>query len=203
MSRRRALLEIVAALCSAALHFATALGVFGAGVDQVVLGLGWIGYVLYRARTPGVLAGWGLRRDGLSPTLRASAVALAVGGATCAIVGIVRGTLVVDFAIVPLLVLYPLWGLVQQLIVLGIVAGNLAAFGVSKAIIVAVAAIGFAAVHVPDWPLCAATLALGTFAAIVFLRCCNLWPLGVLHGLLGALFYRWVLGRDPWAALVA
>ena len=202
VSRRRAVLEILAALVSAVIHFATSLGGLGAGVDQLVLGVGWIGYVVYRAYTPGVLEGWGLRREGLHPTLRVSAIALVIGAAACAVVGIARDTLAVDFAIVPLLVLYPLWGLVQQLIVLGIVAGNLDAFGLPRAAIVAIAATGFAAVHVPDWPLCAATLVLGAFAALVFLRWRNLWPLGVLHGLLGAVFYRWVLDRDPWTELV-
>ena len=33
---------------------------------------------------------------------------------------------------------------------------------------------------------------------VVFLRHRNVWPLGICHGLLGVVFYSWVLGRDPW-----
>ena len=63
-------------------------------------------------------------------------------------------------------------------------------------------ALGFAAVHVPDWPLCAATAVLGLAVACLFFRHRNLWPLGVAHGVLGALFYRWVLHRDAWAEVM-
>ena len=66
-----------------------------------------------------------------------------------------------------------------------------------------VAGLGFAAVHVPDWPLCGATLVLGVVCCILFLRHRCLWPLGVLHGWLGAVFYRWVLARDPWAEFLS
>jgi hypothetical protein len=31
---------------------------------------------------------------------------------------------------------------------------------------------------------------------LAVLRRRNLWPLGIAHGVLGALFYRWVLGVD-------
>jgi ABC-type cobalamin transport system permease subunit len=92
-----------------------------------------------------------------------------------------------------------LWGWIQQLLVLGIFVGNLEAIGVRRPALIALAGIGFAAVHLPDWPLCGATLLLGLGCSALFLRHRNLWPLGVLHGWLGACFYRWVLARDPWA----
>jgi len=199
----RRIAEIVAALLSGGVHFVTTLGFAWHGVDQLVLGGGWIGYVLWRARTPGTLAGWGLRREGFRPCVRAATIAFAIGAVACAAIGAALGQLTFDAGILPLLLLYPLWGLVQQLIVLGIVAGNLDAMHAPRVAVVAVAALGFGAVHVPDWPLCGATLVLGVVACLMFLRWRNLWALGVLHGWLGALFYRWVLGRDPWAELIA
>ena len=30
----------------------------------------------------------------------------------------------------------------------------------------------------------------------------NLWPLGLLHGWLAAMFYLWVLDRDLWAEYI-
>jgi membrane protease YdiL (CAAX protease family) len=71
-----------------------------------------------------------------------------------------------------------------------------------RAVLVALAALGFAAVHVPDRPLCGATFVLGLVCCTLFLRCRNLWPLGALHGWLGACFYLWVLARDPWAEVL-
>jgi hypothetical protein len=195
--------EIAAVLLSAGLHLVSTLLLGWHGVDVVLLGGGWLGYLVWRARTPGALADLGLRREGLRPCLRDVGAVLAVGIGVIAAIGAGRGTLVFDAHVLPLLLLYPLWGIVQQLLVLGIVVGNAQALGAPHWLLVAIAAPGFAAVHVPDWPLCAATFALGVVCCVLFLRWRNLWPLGVLHGWLGAVFYRWVLDRDPWAELLA
>lgn len=117
-------------------------------------------------------------------------------------IGAARGTLVLDAHLLPLLVLYPLWGLVQQVLVLGLLVHNALALGAPRPAAVALAAAGFAAVHAPDWTLCAATALLGLINAVLFFRYRNVWPLALLHGWLGALFYRWVLARDVWAELL-
>ncbi len=202
-SRARIHRELLAVLASAALHFVATTWLRLYGVDVAVLGAGWLAYVVHRARTPGVLARWGLTRVDLLPCARAAAIALLAGAAATAAIGLARGTFVLDFALLPLLLAYPLWGWIQQLLVLGIVVGNLERVGCRRGLLVAIAGVGFAAVHVPDWPLCGATLALGITCCVLFLRYRNLWPLGVLHGWLGACFYRWVLARDPWAELLA
>lgn len=201
--RTRITWELLAVLASALLHLVTTLVAEWRAVDQIVLGTGWVTYVAVRARVSGVLAGWGLRRQGLRPATRAAAIACVVGAAATAGIGFARGTFVVDANLLPLLVLYPLWGWIQQLLTLGIVVGNLERLGVARPWLVAIAGLGFAAVHLPDWPLCGATLLLGLVCCALFLRFRNLWPLGVLHGWLGACFYRWVLARDPWAELLA
>lgn len=190
-------------LASALLHLVTTLVAGWRAVDQIVLGTGWLTYVALRVRTPGVLAGWGLQREGLRPAARAATIACVVGAVATAALGLARGTFVVDRNLLPLLLLYPLWGWIQQLLTLGLVVGNLERLGVARPWLVAIAGLGFAAVHLPDWPLCGATLLLGIVCCALFLRFRNLWPLGVLHGWLGACFYRWVLARDPWAELLA
>jgi hypothetical protein len=202
-SRARIAGELAAVLASAALHFTTTTWLHWYGVDVAVLGLGWLLYVAHRARTPGVLASWGLRRANLAPCARDAALAFVLGIAAIAAIGLARGTFVLDLALVPLLLLYPLWGWIQQLLVLGIVVGDLEQLGCPRGVLVATAGVGFAAVHLPDWPLGAATLVLGVVCCALFLRHRNLWPLGVLHGWLGALFYRCVLARDPWRELLA
>ena len=57
----------------------------------------------------------------------------------------------------------------------------------------------FALVHVYDWRLAAATFGLELAVIPLYLRNRNLWPLGILQGWLGALFYLWVLNIDVWA----
>ena len=203
VSRPRLTWELLAVLASAVLHAVTTLVAQWRSIEQIVLGTGWLGYVLWRAGTPGVLAAWGMQRRGFAACARAAAVALAVGLAATAAIGCARGTFVLDGNLLPLLLVYPIWGWVQQLLVLGVAVGNLERLGVGRGWLVAIAGCGFAAVHLPDWPLCGATLLLGLVCCALFLRFRNLWPLGVLHGWLGACFYRWVLARDPWAELLA
>jgi hypothetical protein len=100
-----------------------------------------------------------------------------------------------------LFLLYPAWGLVQQFLVLAVVVGNLElvpALARRKGWVVVLGAALFAAVHGSDGWLVVATFLLELVLVPLYLRYRNLWPLGILHGWLGALFYLWVLGRDIW-----
>lgn len=105
--------------------------------------------------------------------------------------------------ILPVLLLYPAWGLLQQLITMNFVAANVRTFSNNKGIVILTTGIAFALVHLPDIPLTLATLALGLFYTWVYLKYENIWPMGILHGWLGALFYYWVMNRDPWAEILA
>jgi membrane protease YdiL (CAAX protease family) len=100
-----------------------------------------------------------------------------------------------------LAVLYPAWGLVQQVLVQGMVVRNLEGALSPPAIAVA-AGLLFGAVHLPHVALAAATALLGAVFTLIFLRSRNVWPLGLCHGWLGVLFYAWVLARDPWREIV-
>ena len=69
-------------------------------------------------------------------------------------------------------------------------------------VVVLVCGLLFGAVHAPDVELVVATTLLGGAFTAVYLRHPHVWPLGLWHGCLGALFYAWVLGRYPLAELV-
>lgn len=118
-----------------------------------------------------------------------------------AAVGAARGTLRVDGRLPPLLLLYPAWGLTQQLLVQGFVTRHLDEAGLPAAAVTPLSAATFGSVHIPNWPLTAATTAMGAVYAGLYQRHRNLWLLGVTHGALGALFYVWVLDEDPLADL--
>lgn len=60
----------------------------------------------------------------------------------------------------------------------------------------------FGSVHIPDWHLTAATTVLGAAYTGLYQRHENLWPIGLYHGVLGAEFYVWVLGRNPRQELI-
>ena len=198
----RAVAEVGAVVLTGVGHLAASrAGVSGAYIPVVIAG--WGGYVGVRAATePGYLADLGFTGDALGRSSRD--VALVAGGAALgmAAYGAANGSLRLDASLVPLLVLYPVWGLTQQMLVQGFVTRHLAGAGLPALAVAPISAATFGSVHVPNWPLTAATTALGGAFAPLYLRDRNLWPLGVAHGALGALFYVWVLDRDPWQELV-
>lgn len=170
-----------------------------------VASVGWGSYVLYRARRdPDFLRQAGFSGEGLGPAFR-DATLVAVGAlALMAGVGAARGSLRFDPDMVPLLALYPAWGLVQQFLVQGLVAGNLAGhpgWVSSSYFVTPVTAAVFSSVHLPDWELTAGTFGLGLAYTPLYLRHRNLWPLGLYHGWLGVFYYFWVLERNPWDSL--
>ena len=199
---RRALLEMGAVALTGVGHLAaSSRGLSGAYVPVVVLG--WGGYVGARAaRDPRALRELGLTRENLGPAFRDATLVAAVSLAGMAAVGAAQGSLRVDASLLPLLVLYPAWGLTQQTLVQGMLTRNLAAAGLPALAVVPASAVAFGSVHVPNWPLAAATTALGGAFSVVYLRHGNVLPLGLYHGVLGAAFYVWVLDRDPWRELV-
>ena len=162
----------------------------------------WTGYIVIRARRDKhILREWGFRTDNL---LSASIVPLLLfGAATVALAsyGATRGTLRFPPHAFFLLLLYPIWGLVQQFLALGIVAGNLEKVPALRArrwLIALLTAAIFSLVHINDARVMAATFGLQLVLVPIYFRDRNLIPLAVVHGWLGALFYLWVLDVDLW-----
>ena len=164
---------------------------------------GWGGYTAYRAATePGFLQAVGFTADGLGPAFRDASLLAGAATAGMAVYGAANGTLRLNADLLPLLVLYPAWGLTQQLLVQGYVTRHLADAGLSPWAVTPVSAVAFGAVHVPNWELTAATAGLGAAWAALYQRHRSVWPLGLYHGVLGAAFYVWVLDRNPWQELL-
>jgi hypothetical protein len=166
----------------------------------------WAGYAGFRYRTDrSILATWGFSSKGVGKSLRMIAPFGAAGIGFCIVYGVFSDGAVVHPTLFLLLVLYPPWGTVQQFLVVTMGARNVVALGGERATPRAAAlvgAVGFALVHVPLWPLVAATFALGLVTTQVYLRAGNLWVTGVFHGWFATLFYFLVLGEDPWGTLV-
>jgi len=147
---------------------------------------------------------WGLvLRHNLGATVGAlslPAVALVAAGAWWATV---HGRPLLPRYLWLSMLLYPLWGFVQQWLVQCLFVDNLRRVAdLPRGWLVLIGAIGFGILHVAEPLLWAATTALGGAYVWLFQRYRNLWPLAVLHGWLGSLFYPWVLDRNPMADLV-
>ena len=194
----RQLAEIGAVVLTGAGQFA-ATSMDASSVYIPVVMASWGGYIGYRTATePGFLRDAGFSGQNAGRAWRdATLFSLgAVGG--MAIIGAARGTLDTDGLLVPLLVLYPAWGLTQQFLVQSMLTRNLAAAGLPPAVITPTSAAAFGAVHAPNWDLTAATTFAGAAFTSLYQRDGNLWPLGVYHGALGAFAYVWVLDRQSW-----
>ena len=163
--------------------------------------LAWTVYVAVRCRTDlRACQRWGWSTQDLAPALRLVAPALVASGALFVGFGLLRNTLLVTWRLPLILAVYPLWGAVQQFLVVAMFATNvdrLTGYRLPRWGLVTLAALLFAAVHVPSLPLVLATFALGIVATSIYLRFPNLWALGLLHGWYATMLYFFVLETAP------
>lgn len=190
---------LAGALATVGLHFI--LQADGPNLVFIVgVCLFWGAFVVFRAaRDPSVFQTWGFRADNLAAASAAPAALFVFIASAFAIYAIQRDHLRVPPHLPLLFLLYPVYGVMQQFLVLGVVVGSLERLPLVRSrrwvLTVPMAAL-FGLIHAPDLRLVAATFALEVVIIPLYLRHRNLWPLGVLHGWLGGLFYLWVLNRD-------
>lgn len=161
----------------------------------------WIAYVVYRSRqSPGILKYWGFRWDNLGLAFRLilpfaiAAVVLSVG------IGLYLDSIILTWHILPLLILYPLWGVIQQFLLIALTAGNMLDWEGSKMpkwLSILLSAVLFGLIHYPFIWLMVGTFGLALFYGYVFGKVRNIFALGIFHGWLAAIFYYTVVGRDP------
>lgn len=173
--------------------------VLGTGKGWVVLAgvVLWGAYLLFRSRRepgflPRILWGGTLQRQGLwaLAAFTFSGVSLAVA------VGLMGGTWPPPPSFWLILLVYPVWGTAQQFLLNAVLARHVRSF-LPSGWAHLVAALAFAAAHVPDWPVVAATFPAALFWVWVYPRVSHLPLLGTAHGLVGTFFFYLVLGRDP------
>ena len=117
-----------------------------------------------------------------------------------------QGTLSLPWTLSLLLLTYPVWGLTQQLLVQGVLVRNLSKVPALRRHPWAPVLAGgllFGLVHWPFPELMVATAVMGTLFGFIWLRHRNLWPLGLWHGWLGAVFFLWFMDKDPMALTLA
>lgn len=195
------LLALAGAAATAALHFLTVSD----GVNPYfIVGacVFWASFVVVRVRQRReILREWGFRLDNLREASVVPLLFFTGAASVLAVYALVKGHFSFPLHGVLLLLLYPVWGTIQQFLVLGVVVGNLEKvpfLGENRLLLVLLGAILFGAVHLPNLLLTAGTTVLALVYVPVFLRHRNVWPLGLVHGWLGSLFYLWALNQDPW-----
>lgn len=203
--KKRLLAEALAVLCTAAGKFVFMDYLNWRFAYVAVAVVCWLLYIILRIRKqPGIAANWGFRTDNFKSVLR---MVLPFGLLAVGIffyVGSILDTLNLTWHIIPILISYPIWGTIQQFLVIGLVGGNLQTFSTNnwhRGLIIFVTAILFAVVHYPSGWLMLGTFVLALFYGFIYLKQRNLYVLGLFHGWLGALFYYTVVGSDPFAEI--
>ena len=115
-------------------------------------------------------------------------------------IGLYQGSINLTWHIIPILILYPIWGIIQQFLLIALTAGNLQDLEgckMNNAAIILLAALLFGLIHYPFVWLIIGTFVLALFYGWVYLSERNIYVLGLFHGWLGGIFYYTVVGRDP------
>ncbi len=163
--------------------------------------IGWLSYILWqRKRNPDQLVRWGFQRDHFWGVAKRVAWFGVLAVAIFMVIGFIQNSLQWTWHLFPILLIYPLWGVFQQFMVISLVVGNwqdMNQTGKRSAPILLLAATLFALVHYPHGWLMGGTFVLALFYGAIFLKERNIYVLGILHGWLGAVFFYTVLGRDP------
>lgn len=188
-------------IATGGLHLILADGFRANGIFIALAISGWCIYVALRVRrTRSIWKVWGFKTEGLLPTLVTSTVGAAVAVLGMAAIAARHSALGLHSHMLPLFLLYPVWGLTQQFLVQGMVSRNLSSLNrpfSSPLAITLISAGLFGMVHLPDRLLMLATFILGIVFTPIYLKWRNLWPLGLYHGWLGVFAYFWLLERDP------
>lgn len=164
----------------------------------VAVTLAWSAYVVRRIRArPEVIEEWGLGRRGLQHAARICALVLLAAATGMALWRWVDGWTGLPLSSLRIFLGYPVWAVIQEFAVQGLVVVNLEKLGWRRGAIIPVAAILFGLAHFPDWPLVGLCTVAGLAWTAIFLRTRNLWPIALCHAWCGTLAFYWLLERDP------
>ena len=161
----------------------------------------WAMYVIYTSRRKeGLLKYWGFRKDNFSAVTRRVLPFGLFAVIVFLTIGFFQGSINISWHIIPVLIFYPIWGIIQQFLLIALVAGNLQdmkGLKLDSFLVILFSALLFAAIHYPSIWLITGTFFLAIFYGFIYLKERNIYVLGLFHGWLGALFYYTVLDRDP------
>lgn len=168
--------------------------------------ISWGAFLVWRLRgDPNLAAQWGLRPStNLRPLVLRLGPLMALFVALGAAYAVATDAPLLPKYLALSMLLYPLWGLIQQWLVQALLVDNVRALtGARLPWLMLLGSVGFGIVHFQHPTLVLATAAMGAVYVVLFQRWRNLWPLAVCHGWLGSLFYPWVLGLNPLAEMLA
>jgi uncharacterized protein len=165
----------------------------------------WTVYIYKRyKRNNEVLQQWGFRKQFFAQTFLFITPFSIILTAAIIWYGISNHAVFLNWHIIPIFIFYPAWGIIQQFLMLALVAGNLKSISYIRLntiqIIILTSGI-FGLVHYPHLPLIVFTFFMELVFLVAYFKWRNLWPLGLYHGWVASLLLFFVLGRDLWNEL--
>lgn len=160
----------------------------------------WFLFIIRKYKNnPSVLKRWGFKKQNLRQSLLFLLPFGAVVLAGIIFYGIKVNATFLNWHIIPIFLLYPAWGIIQQFIVLGLVAGNLRSLKNTRIMdwqVMFITSLLFALVHCNSTPLVIYTFVMEVIFVITYFKWRNLWALGLFHGWVSSFFLFFVLKRD-------
>jgi hypothetical protein len=165
----------------------------------------WLSYILYRYYSDkSILKYWGFRRDNFRKSCIVLSPLIFFIILFSTIYGHYSGKLILTWHIIPILVLYPVWGALQQFFMLGLIARNLNRIfrtRFNNYLVVFITALLFSLIHYPVLSLMIFTILMEILFILVYHKWNNLWALGLVHGWTASFLLFFVSGRDLWLEL--
>jgi hypothetical protein len=162
----------------------------------------WSVYIYKRYRKNQFISQqWGFRKNNFKHTFFFILPFALVMFAVIVWYGIFYNAIFLNWHVIPVFVFYPAWGIIQQFLMVALVAGNLQAIktiNFSKSQIFLLTSTVFAWVHYPSLPLMVFTFFMELVFLTAWFKWRNLWALGLYHGWVASFFLFFVLDRDLW-----
>ena len=165
----------------------------------------WLGYIFYRINTKeGTLSLWGFKKEGFKQTVFILAPFIFLSIIASILYSNLNNKLFFTWQIIPIFFLYPLWGIIQQLLILGIFSHNLVSvleIKINRYVIIFLISGLFSLIHYPDFLLMGFTFIMELVFITVYLKWRNLLPIGIAHGWIATFLLYYVMERNLWAEL--
>ena len=166
----------------------------------------WAGNIYYRLRENGtILHLWGFRKKHFYSTLLTLTPFMLISIIISLIYSHYSNHQLLTWHIIPIFLLYPLWGIIQQFLMLAIVFRYLTSSWEKKVnlnVIVLLVSALFSFIHYPSLFLMAFTFFMELAFIVVYLKWRNLWAIGIAHGWIATFLLYFVIERDLWLELI-
>ena len=165
----------------------------------------WIAYIFYRVSVNNnILSFWGFKREFFKQTMLSLLPFVILSITVSILYGHFNNGLFITWHIIPIFILYPLWGIIQQYLMLGIISNSLLSIfevKLNRYITIFLVSFLFGLIHYPSFFLMIFTFIMELVFITVYFRWRNLWAIGIAHGWIASFLLYFVLERDLWTEL--